>query len=811
MKRHRGVPIRLKYEKLGKIRWIGHRDVARAMERAFRVVQLPLAFTEGFSPHPKVSFGLALSTGHESEAEYLDLVLAEDVDVDRIPALISDALPTGMAVVGAQRLVDRAPALQEAVDQRRVACRDRGRAPAPEIGSRRGSRHRRFRRCVTARVATSSRTFDRSSVPSTCTTTRPSTWNCTPNRAAPSRVRCSPRSAASPRCGRCVHTNGLSATARGWSRSTPTPSRSDSPLPTAALPPRRAATPRARTRPRVRASREKASMSDLERLEDGTSESSAERARRTPRRWSCCRRKRARAALTRRRPCGKRAGRGGRGEEEAASWLARRAPAQEARRTGRRRRNLPANTAADASDDDDNDDSDDEGASEEDTSDADTASKVARTTPDAAADRGLTDDDIAETAREEAGIARPRQPPEDRRQPPGASRRGDAGSRGSGVRTAVRRSAGAGAGGRGRSRTRARRGRRGRRGARRGAVRRCRRAGRRRRRRHVAARLARHRDSRAPPGHTPQGSSRRALPHGRAPTARRLRAHRRARRSAARRALRVLADRRDDVDRRQHLSRPGAERAAGHGGGVHRHRHAEERRAVPRRRRVRPVRRRRRREAAHRARAAQRSGDHRAGHEEPDRPQGCAPHPGGEPGRPVRRDGARPAADVRHLQAPSRRRAQAPPSRARPLAAGRRRAHRAHRGRGRNRRRARARHAAPERAVEADLRARQAREAGQPALQGAGPGDPADPRRVHQGVPGRRHRRLHAARRSARVRGRDRPRARRTGRVLRRRPPRTCRCSRSSTCTSSCTRRSTARCGCRPAARSSWNAPKRSP
>jgi len=108
-------PVRLRYAKHGKIRWISHRDVARALERAFRITELPLAFTEGFSPRPKVSFGLALSTGHESEAEYLDLVLAEDVDVDRIPALISDALPTGMAVVGAQRLVDRAPALQEAV------------------------------------------------------------------------------------------------------------------------------------------------------------------------------------------------------------------------------------------------------------------------------------------------------------------------------------------------------------------------------------------------------------------------------------------------------------------------------------------------------------------------------------------------------------------------------------------------------------------------------------------------------------------------------------------------------------------------
>jgi radical SAM-linked protein len=115
MKGTAGVPVRLKYEKLGKIRWIGHRDVARAVERAFRVVQLPLAFTEGFSPHPKVSFGLALSTGHESVAEYLDLVLTDDVDVDALMQPISDALPEGMAVVGAAPLADRAPALQEVV------------------------------------------------------------------------------------------------------------------------------------------------------------------------------------------------------------------------------------------------------------------------------------------------------------------------------------------------------------------------------------------------------------------------------------------------------------------------------------------------------------------------------------------------------------------------------------------------------------------------------------------------------------------------------------------------------------------------
>ena len=115
MKGERGYPIRLRYTKLGKIRWISHRDVARAIERALRIAQLPLAFTEGFSPRPRVSFGLALSTGHESEAEYLDLVLADEYSIADLPTALSGALPDGIDVVGAVRLVDRAPALQESV------------------------------------------------------------------------------------------------------------------------------------------------------------------------------------------------------------------------------------------------------------------------------------------------------------------------------------------------------------------------------------------------------------------------------------------------------------------------------------------------------------------------------------------------------------------------------------------------------------------------------------------------------------------------------------------------------------------------
>ncbi|MGZ4693054.1 MAG: TIGR03936 family radical SAM-associated protein, partial [Acidimicrobiales bacterium] len=69
--------VRFRFSKLGKIRFTSHRDVARLWERALRRAELPVALTEGFSPRPKVHFGLALSTSHESWGEYLDVDFRE--------------------------------------------------------------------------------------------------------------------------------------------------------------------------------------------------------------------------------------------------------------------------------------------------------------------------------------------------------------------------------------------------------------------------------------------------------------------------------------------------------------------------------------------------------------------------------------------------------------------------------------------------------------------------------------------------------------------------------------------------------------
>ncbi|HVM53813.1 MAG TPA: TIGR03936 family radical SAM-associated protein [Acidimicrobiales bacterium] len=109
--------IRVRFTKLGKVRFTSHRDVARIFERALRKAAIDVAYTEGFSPRPKIAFGLALSTGHESLAEYLDIALPEsrDVDATEVPGRLSPALPAGIDVAAAAPVQPGDASLQESV------------------------------------------------------------------------------------------------------------------------------------------------------------------------------------------------------------------------------------------------------------------------------------------------------------------------------------------------------------------------------------------------------------------------------------------------------------------------------------------------------------------------------------------------------------------------------------------------------------------------------------------------------------------------------------------------------------------------
>jgi radical SAM-linked protein len=116
------VRLRVRFAKLGKVRFTSHRDIARVWERAIRRAQLPVAYSQGFTPRPRVSFGLALSTGYESLAEYLDIELdtvtdggTPPIDVAALPDTLSDALPAGIDVTAVAVVEPGADSLQQAV------------------------------------------------------------------------------------------------------------------------------------------------------------------------------------------------------------------------------------------------------------------------------------------------------------------------------------------------------------------------------------------------------------------------------------------------------------------------------------------------------------------------------------------------------------------------------------------------------------------------------------------------------------------------------------------------------------------------
>lgn len=109
------MKVRFRYSKLGKLRWTSQRDMARMWERALRKAAVPVAYTSGFSPRPKLSFGLALPTGCESVAEFLDVELATPVAAHEISDRLKGHFPTGVEITASAALEDGRGSLQQDV------------------------------------------------------------------------------------------------------------------------------------------------------------------------------------------------------------------------------------------------------------------------------------------------------------------------------------------------------------------------------------------------------------------------------------------------------------------------------------------------------------------------------------------------------------------------------------------------------------------------------------------------------------------------------------------------------------------------
>ncbi|MEW6724810.1 MAG: TIGR03936 family radical SAM-associated protein [Bacillota bacterium] len=103
--------IRARLEKAGPARYISHLDFLRALERALRRARLPIAYSEGFNPHPRLSFASALPLGATSEAEFIDLLLREDLSATELQHRLNAQLPEGIRVAECREVDEAADSL----------------------------------------------------------------------------------------------------------------------------------------------------------------------------------------------------------------------------------------------------------------------------------------------------------------------------------------------------------------------------------------------------------------------------------------------------------------------------------------------------------------------------------------------------------------------------------------------------------------------------------------------------------------------------------------------------------------------------
>lgn len=90
--------VRVRYAKRGPLKFSSHRDFQRAFERAVRRVGVPMAYSAGFNPHPKISYANAAATGTASEAEYVEIGLAREVDVNELVSALKTSMPPGLDI-----------------------------------------------------------------------------------------------------------------------------------------------------------------------------------------------------------------------------------------------------------------------------------------------------------------------------------------------------------------------------------------------------------------------------------------------------------------------------------------------------------------------------------------------------------------------------------------------------------------------------------------------------------------------------------------------------------------------------------------
>jgi radical SAM-linked protein len=107
--------IRITFSKHGALRYTGHLDLHKLWERAARRAELPLAYSQGFHPQPRMNLAAALPLGFSSRCEVLDMRLEQDIALEGLRERLNSTLPPGIQVLTVEQVEERAPALQTQV------------------------------------------------------------------------------------------------------------------------------------------------------------------------------------------------------------------------------------------------------------------------------------------------------------------------------------------------------------------------------------------------------------------------------------------------------------------------------------------------------------------------------------------------------------------------------------------------------------------------------------------------------------------------------------------------------------------------
>ncbi len=106
-----GFRLRVCHRKAGRLAYLSHLEVTRAIERSVRRARLPYAVTQGFSPKMRIAFGPALPVGTGSEGEYYEVWLERFVPTDEVSGRLEEATPALLAPVEARYVSDDGPSL----------------------------------------------------------------------------------------------------------------------------------------------------------------------------------------------------------------------------------------------------------------------------------------------------------------------------------------------------------------------------------------------------------------------------------------------------------------------------------------------------------------------------------------------------------------------------------------------------------------------------------------------------------------------------------------------------------------------------